>query len=327
MAVYKTETFTLTFGDQAENHVGMQKIGELATHGFDLDDLKVAQKWFENVGVVCELISLHDSLPKEHLDSSLQAYVLVARKGINAILDSPNGADNFFNEQKVLEKDTKAFMYGRVVNKNARHNLCFGPNAQSPDYSSGKGTIIAYSDVPILSKFRTTLPNVIGDKAADLTVEGNYYYDVKKCGIGFHGDTERRKVMYDFNLISIHQVVGVRVGASFPLRYVWYFKGSPISSPVDLMLNHGDLYIMSEKATGQDWKKKNVCTLRHAAGADKFLTIKEKKKKAAKKEEISSDDESESDSSDEEVEKKKKKKRGSEKKKESKLSKLKKKKF
>ncbi len=118
-------------------------------------------------------------------------------------------------------------------------------------------------------------------------------------------------------------MVGVRVGASFPLRYVWYYKGNPISAPIDLMLNHGDLYIMSEKATGQDWKKKNTCTLRHAAGADKFITIKEKKKKKItvkknKKEEISSDDDSsdsESDSSSDEEEEKKKKKRGSEKKK------------
>lgn len=27
-----------------------------------------------------------------------------------------------------------------------------------------------------------------------LEAEGNKYYDVNKCGIGFHGDTERKKV-------------------------------------------------------------------------------------------------------------------------------------
>jgi hypothetical protein len=195
MAVYKTETFTLTLGDQAENHVGMQKIGELAAHGFSLEDLKQAKKWFESKDVTCELIALHDALPKEFQEPTLQAYVFVARKGVNAILDSPNGADDFYSEQKKLEKDTKAFMYGRVVNKNARHNLCFGDAAQEPDYSAGKGRIIAFQDVPVLAKFRSLLPKIIGDKATNLAVEGNYYYDISKCGIGFHGDSERKKVL------------------------------------------------------------------------------------------------------------------------------------
>ena len=30
---------------------------------------------------------------------------------------------------------------------------------------------------------------------AALMAEGNYYFDTTKCGIGFHGDTERRKVV------------------------------------------------------------------------------------------------------------------------------------
>ncbi len=38
---------------------------------------------------------------------------------------------------------------------------------------------------------------------------------------------------------------------------------------------------MSEKATGNDWKLKKIPTLRHAAGALKFRTIKPKKKRAA----------------------------------------------
>ena len=40
--------------------------------------------------------------------------------------------------------------------------------------------------------------------------EGNYYYDIKKCGIGFHGDAERRKV------------VGIRLGDSIPLHFQWF---------------------------------------------------------------------------------------------------------
>jgi hypothetical protein len=39
------------------------------------------------------------------------------------------------------------------------------------------------------------------------------------------------------------------------------------------MLNHGDLYVMSEKAVGQDWKRKVIPTLRHAAGAKKYTGL------------------------------------------------------
>ena len=35
-------------------------------------------------------------------------------------------ATDMYNEQTKLEWDTKAYMYGKVVNKHARHNLCYG---------------------------------------------------------------------------------------------------------------------------------------------------------------------------------------------------------
>lgn len=45
------------------------------------------------------------------------------------------------------------------------------------------------------------------------------------------------------------------------------------SSGVKLNLHNGDMYIMSEKATGNDWKKRNTPTLRHSAGASKFRKL------------------------------------------------------
>ena len=63
-----------------------------------------------------------------------------------------------------------------------------------PDYEHGKGRIIAYDDVPILKNVYDNFPTFFGRKGTNLKGEGNYYYDIRKCGIGFHGDTERRKV-------------------------------------------------------------------------------------------------------------------------------------
>jgi len=38
-------------------------------------------------------------------------------------------------------------------------------------------------------------------------------------------------------------------------------------------LEDGDMYIMSEKASGFDWKKRSIYTLRHAAG-EKYVVKK-----------------------------------------------------
>jgi len=113
--------------------------------------------------------------------------------------------------------------------------------------------------LPLLSNVRDKLVEIIGKPAKGLVAEGNYYYDINKCGIGFHGDAERKKV------------IGIRVGATLPLHYQWFKESKPISERVKLSLNHGDIYLMSEKAVGTDWKKKKIPTLRHAAGCEKFL--------------------------------------------------------
>jgi len=51
------QTFTITFGDQAENHVGMQKIGQLSQTGFTLEDLNRAKACFEQNGIQSENIT------------------------------------------------------------------------------------------------------------------------------------------------------------------------------------------------------------------------------------------------------------------------------
>jgi hypothetical protein len=256
------KTFSLTFGDVAENHKGMQKIGTLSNNGFNLDDINKMKIWFESKGCKCTIINLHWLLEDEKLQQENPAYLLKVKNAVNALLDDENGKDALFKEQDELEKDTKAFMYGRVVNKHARHNLCFGEAHQAPNYEEGMGTVYAFDEVPHLKQIRYKLGEIIGEKGTNLQAEGNYYYDVKKCGIGFHGDTERKKV------------IAFRLGATIPLCYAWYHDNNVISDIMTINdLEHGDMYVMSEKTTGFDWKSKTKYTLRHAAGCDKYTTI------------------------------------------------------
>lgn len=253
------KTFSLTFGDVAENHKGMQKIGNLSDEGFNLNNLINIKNVFESKGCKCELLNLHWLLDDEEIQRHNPAFILIIKNAVNALLDDENGRNLLFDEQDKLEKDTKAFMYGRVVNKHARHNLCFSELHQEPNYEEGRGRIYAFSEVEILNKIRLKLGEFIGEKALDLQAEGNYYYDINKCGIGFHGDTERKKV------------IAIRLGATIPLCYKWYHNNKNISDLLTIAnIEHGDMYIMSEKATGFDWKSKSKYTLRHAAGCDKF---------------------------------------------------------
>jgi hypothetical protein len=252
-----SSTYTLTFGNQAENHCSMQVIGKTVDNGLSLKDLKLAKASFEDAGCECILHHLNELLPKDI--KAEDAYLLVIRNGVSAILGE-DGADKLYEEQKPLKKDTKALMYGRVVNKKARHNLCFSDFTQEPEYEKGKGTVYNFVDLPLLQEIRKQLPKFILNKnVTNLQCEGNYYYDVAKTYIGFHGDSERQIV------------VGVRLGLDFPLHYRWYKNCETLGEKFTTVLSHGDIYIMSEKAVGSDWKRKSIYTLRHAAGLEKYL--------------------------------------------------------
>jgi hypothetical protein len=247
---------TITFGDCAENHVGMQKLGAPAAAGLTCRDLLLARDRFAAAGAECEIVDL---VAEAGVDGSeTPAEVLVVRDGVNVLL----GRNDLDREHAALEPDKRALMRGRVVNKLARHNLCFADAAQEPDYAAGRGRVVAFDSVPWTAAARAALPEFFGPKAANLLAESNYYYDVAKCGIGFHGDTERRIV------------IALRLGgAPIPLHFQWFLRGRPVGERVALDLQPGDLYAMSEKAVGSDWKRASVPTLRHAAGAQKYLTV------------------------------------------------------
>ncbi len=249
-------TITLTFGDQAENHKGMQIVGSMVDkgHGFNRRDLEAIKRMFKNA-------TIHDL---KQNDEQEDACLLVVKGGIQQILEGSGYTyEQMFEEQASLDVDKKAFMYGRVVNKSARWNLCFDDESQEPDYENKKGRIIAMRDMPITNYMYGEFEYYFGVKALGLKGEGNYYYDVKKCGIGFHGDSERRKV------------VAFRLGAGNPIHYQWFKDGEAVGERMIFDLEGGDLYVMSEKAVGTDWKRSSIYTLRHATGSKQFTTIKE----------------------------------------------------
>ena len=276
---------TFTFCECAENGVGMEQLGALGGRGLSEADLRAAAAACERAGIVCELIDLVAAAGVGAAGAGPYepAFVLVMRRALPVLLaaepavaaaepatepatEAATEAATAAATAALVEEhraiaavvDKKALFRGEVKNKNARWNLCFADYRQEPEYAAGRGRVIDFADVPLLGAVRAGIGRFFGAPYARLLAEGNYYYDAARTGIGFHGDAERRVV------------IALRLGAPIPLHYQWYSRHQPVGARVVLQLAAGDMYAMSEKAVGTDWKRSAIPTLRHAAGGPAY---------------------------------------------------------
>ena len=252
------QRIALTWGDAGENHVGMEIIGNLQDSGtgFTYRDLQQMNNYLK------EKHSLNTELVDLSLDTNNKANVLIIRNFIESVTQN-----DILNELNNCKWDNKYYDRRRkkVLNKRARYNLLFQHGiSQESDFENGKGTIIDLDKLEILKNVESKLFNILQDALKNITTftewvplicEGNNYYDIKKCYIGFHGDSERTRVI----CLSIG-------GKDYPMQWQWFKNSKNVSFPFTIKINSGDIYIMSEKAVGQDWKKRSLYTLRHGAG-------------------------------------------------------------
>lgn len=254
----------ITFGDRVENNAGMEILGKSAENGFTCKELKeLAKKFGGEYHDLRKVIRFQFSEDSEEDEGEIdipehpelpESGIVIFRGILSELVD----IEKFRKEQLKLEYDKMALMRGRVVNKLARWNLCFTEEEQEPDYDEGRGRTYSFNDLKYLKQVRKGLGEKFGRKAKNLLAESNYYYNMKNCGIGFHGDTERKIVLC------------CSLGETTNLFFRWYFKDRRIYSPFQFEIHEGDIYIMSEAAVGNNWKKKAPC-LRHAAGSQKYV--------------------------------------------------------
>ena len=287
------ERFSLTCAPGGENNRGMEIIGRMPIkgEGFTANDIDGLSNYFGEIigNEKCLLLNLNKSSLDEkimELDSENQARVLVLRDWGNNInkgwtkkvfceLASRRWDAEYLDPNKYRKEivnGVEVKIRGRRMNKRARTNLCFvADREQTPAVFEGKGSIYDLLKMEYLNKGVELLKKQIkegllkiGSKTKVIinVVEGNRYYDLKKTGIGFHGDTERVVV------------ICISIGCNnYPMRWQWFKDGMPVGKSIDVSLNNGDVYIMSEKAVGSDWKLKSKWTLRHSAGANKYTNL------------------------------------------------------
>ena len=276
-----TPRYALTFGEVAILHVGGKEFGDgIRECGFAVDELRaVAAKLNGRDPGRAEVVLISDRLPTAAMRSEHEAAVLVVRNGAEIFCSANtagtgggaycagNAADELIQEQRKIRYDRKFWnaRQRKTMNKRARYNTCFGETSISPSEDFSQPTVHAFP--PRLAAFRTGCAAVLGPKAQGLGAEGNHYFE-PRSGIGFHGDSERKIV------------ICLSLGGSSTLRYQWRFPGSSEHTlpPTDVRVGHGDVYVMSEKATGFDWRFRSRIRVVHGAGAEKYIGTKKKKK-------------------------------------------------
>jgi len=271
--------YTITFGDVAENGIGMEQLGQMYGRGLTVQELQDAQSKFDALGLVTELIDLTQAvtdedldylrsdagkpkaikkkslLPKSMSEVEVDAALLIVRNGVSAFIED-DAVDLLKEEQQQINYDARKLnQYKKEVNSIARHNVCFDDFDQDMNLSQGQGTVVDFSHLPLLSKIRNGLKYYIPAlDDIELKAEGNYFYNRSQCGIGWHGDKERRIV------------IAVRLGESMDINYQWWYGHTQVGTRVNAILNHGDIYFMSDKAVGYDTGSPSKLTLRHCAG-------------------------------------------------------------
>lgn len=254
--------YAITFGEVAVLHIGGAEIGVARQRGFQVEELRRIAARLADHDVQAELVMLSDALPVA-VRSANEAATLVIRSGASLFLGRSDAADALYTEQLREVEYDRAYWdsrFSKTLQKRARYNVVFGTEGAKASADFKQFTIKAFNEVPLLQAFRESLPTWLGETAQGLSAEGNHYY-CDASGIGFHGDSERKIV------------ICLSLGRTSVLRYHWRFPGSSQHDlpPVDIEVQHGDVYIMSEKATGFDWRSRSHHRLVHAAGSAKYI--------------------------------------------------------
>ena len=261
----KSKTWSLTIGNGGENHTGMEFLGNLRKKGdgWSVEKLMKAKDILVNIfGKKVDMYNLNELCLEgivipEKCEKPKDAYLMVVRNFL-----AKNVHENFKKELNSYEWDRKYYdtRRGKVLNKLARANVCYGKIRRAADFENKKGTIIGFDQSPLVEHLLKVVEILMEDE--NLIVEGNQYDDVNKNGIGPHGDTERVCVAC------------LRVGASMPMKFGMFWNCKLRGKSFQTIINGGDLYFMSEEAVGAEWKKKSKWVWRHCAGAPKYLKMK-----------------------------------------------------
>lgn len=260
--IFMTETVNLVISESGHNY-GVHLKNDTTDNGYTLDDLMGICRTYsqEPYNARFSLYMLHEyatDVPSGCPDVD-EAYVLVWRNYLNR-----QDATDLYKEQVALPWDTKYYDWKRnkVLHQHSRKNLRFGEDEQKPEYENGKETIIPFRSVPCLQTLRNRINKTFDRGIYDMNIQSHRFYDPEYTGIGWHGNE------------GMCKQIGLCLGINTTMKFRWWYDWHSFGKTVEIPLQNGDLYIVSKKAVGSDWRKRKIATLRNSIGSEKFTKVK-----------------------------------------------------
>lgn len=270
--------------------------------GITIDEIKFASSKLSEKGGRVTNFNLKDLLKgcclknlNNLIDYTAEAKFLLVRNGINTVLSELDEEDNSEDAMKLRTKDfyqelielknerehtllmkqlEKDFELKKINNslpkcgprsyKDTHHtkqdvaehkNLYFKDFYTSEAFDENDVENILIDDDLYVGAIRSLIPSLFPDKSYqkfyELYALGNYDSNTKHPIKGYQGDTKGK------------MVIGINPGKTVTMCFQWFLRGKAIGQNLRVSIPTGSLYMMSEKATGHDWKKSNILTLRH----------------------------------------------------------------
>jgi hypothetical protein len=111
----------------------------------------------------CKIYNLNELYDKNiYKLNTPNAYLMVIKNGINYFLDDrTKSSNNLYNQLFDISWDTKYYYvrFKKFLNKNAKHNICFGENNSEQDYVNKKGRVISYNYIDCLKLLNKAFGN------------------------------------------------------------------------------------------------------------------------------------------------------------------------
>lgn len=282
------DAITATLCTPRANMYSMEKIYEGADNGVTPARLRDLYCQALKSGFTAEWVDLRAGLEGVPVPVGCgqpdwpEANALILRNAVGRFLGKPaaEASELVYRELTGIKFDTKMWMgrQNKALNAHARFTSVVADcERDSTMATDGRGVINHFRDTPVFDKLRHAIGDFLG-RESPLISEINRYSDVKTAGIGYHGDAER----------ALWSLVRLGPGThQMPLMFQWFHKSNPYGEIMQLDLGWGDVVFFTNLATGFNFGKPSLLTLRHAAGSKtcKYAAAKPSAlAKAAKKE-------------------------------------------
>lgn len=248
---------TITLSEVVSHGESMFEIGQKSEVGFTYEDLiRIYQSLPEGV---CELVNIKDILPKT-LYEIPDAYILIIRgqfreKADNLLKIMMNSEHSVDREITGVNWDSTRIVKDRIVENKLFQKLLFldvGQNYKVPfNPVEKRGTVYNATKIKDLYEFTLLMSSVL---LTSFYIEGTNYYNTTECYKPMSQDKKRKK------LVNLH------LGTSFPINFRWFHNTQAVSDLKSLIINHGDVYIMTDITLGSVKDSVTKLYLKHSLG-------------------------------------------------------------